>query len=86
MPQSPQLKPDPQLTPLSEIETYGGNPTLKLNPEKVGTGNTSKEETEGGSIKAHRGNEDAYSVVEPPRDSSEKDAAAREGQASAREA
>ena len=34
--QPPQLKPNPQLTPLSEIETYGGKPTLKLNPEKVG--------------------------------------------------
>ena len=35
--QPPQLKPNPQSTPLSEIETYGGKPTmaLKLNPEKV---------------------------------------------------
>ena len=33
--QPPQLKPNPQLTPLSEIETYGDKPTLKLNPEKV---------------------------------------------------
>ena len=34
--QPPQLKPNPQLTPLSAIETYGVKPTLKLNPEKVG--------------------------------------------------
>ena len=33
--QPPQLKPNPQLTPLCEIETYGGKSTLKLNPEKV---------------------------------------------------
>ena len=34
--QPPKLKPNPQLTPLSEIETYSVKPTLKLNPEKVG--------------------------------------------------
>ena len=31
-----KVKPNPQLIPLSEIETYGVKPALKLNPEKVG--------------------------------------------------
>ena len=84
--QPPQLKPNPQLTPLSEIETYGGKSTLKLNPEKVKKRVRKKvQETEGTSIKAHRGDEDSYSVDEPSRDSGEKDAAARGGEASARE-
>ena len=30
-----QLTPTPQVTPLSEIETYGGKRTLKINPKKV---------------------------------------------------